>query len=50
LTSEKQKTKQKQKDTQTGQSGISDTTTGCNSKLVVSQDKSVVAVMPKGKL
>ena len=30
--------------------GISDTTTGCNSKLAVSQDPSVVAVMSKGEL
>ena len=30
--------------------GISDTTTGCNSKLVVSQDPSVGTVMPKGEL
>ena len=28
--------------------GISDTTIGCNSKLVVWQDPSVVAIMPKG--
>ena len=30
--------------------GISDTTIGCNSKLVVWQDPSVVAIMPKGEL